>query len=251
MKKNAMLKIAAILMVAVLLTTCAISSTFAKYTTSAESSATARVAKFGVTVNVGLEDLFKTSYDDTVAGDGTSEVTFSTEKVGDENVITVSDVVAPGTKTDAYATITASGTPEVDVEITYSAKVNLVNWSYTDPETSSTVNYCPLVFTVNGKELKVNGTDLDGDSIDNVSELETAIEAAVAAKTVNVEANTNLATKLQEKDGEAFKNNLEIGWSWAFEGGDDVGDTALGDNAATGTPAAVYIQISAEITQVD
>ena len=249
MKKNAMLKIAAILMVAVLLTTCAISSTFAKYTTSDKDAATARVAKFGVDVTVGLEDLFKTNYDGTVDSNDTGlDVQFDS-KVGDPSKISVSDVVAPGTKTEAYATISATGTPEVDVKITYSAKVNLVNWSY-DKDGSDT-EYCPLVFTVNGKELKVNGTDLNGDTIADVEALETAIEEAVAAKIVNVEANTDLSTKLQEKEGEAFKYNLEIGWSWAFESGHDVEDTALGDNAATGTPAGVYIQISAEITQVD
>ena len=67
MKKNAMLKIAAILMVAVLLTTCAISSTFAKYVTSDSYSDTARVAKWGITLTVSQDKMFADNYsiDDT------------------------------------------------------------------------------------------------------------------------------------------------------------------------------------------
>lgn len=51
MKKNKIMRIASVLLVAVILTTCAISGTFAKYVTSGSGSDTARVAKFGVTVN--------------------------------------------------------------------------------------------------------------------------------------------------------------------------------------------------------
>ena len=60
MKKNAMLKIAAILLVAVLLTTCAISTTFAKYVTNTADYAPseARVAKWGLTFTSINADIF-------------------------------------------------------------------------------------------------------------------------------------------------------------------------------------------------
>ena len=48
MKKNNTMRVAAGLAVAALLSTCLVSGTFAKYTTSGESSDTARVAKFGI-----------------------------------------------------------------------------------------------------------------------------------------------------------------------------------------------------------
>lgn len=51
MKKNIMMRIASVLMIAVLLTTCAISGTFAKYTSTAEVSSAASVAKWAFTVN--------------------------------------------------------------------------------------------------------------------------------------------------------------------------------------------------------
>lgn len=52
-----------------LMTTCAISSTFAKYTTSASGTDSARVAKWGFTpTTITLTDLFKNTYDATVQG---------------------------------------------------------------------------------------------------------------------------------------------------------------------------------------
>ena len=47
MRKNKMMRAASGLLVAVLLSTCAISGTFAKYTTSTESTDNARVAVWG------------------------------------------------------------------------------------------------------------------------------------------------------------------------------------------------------------
>lgn len=57
MEKNRMMRLASALLILTLLTTCMISGTFAKYTTQATGEDTARVAKWGVTVNV-TSDLF-------------------------------------------------------------------------------------------------------------------------------------------------------------------------------------------------
>ena len=85
MKKNAMLKIAAVLLVAVLLTTCAISSTFAKYVSSYESTAeTARVAKWGLyvdTTSIGTQKLFFSEYND---GEGVGGITEPLDGVGNQ-----------------------------------------------------------------------------------------------------------------------------------------------------------------------
>ncbi|MBR0449765.1 MAG: hypothetical protein IIX30_03010, partial [Clostridia bacterium] len=125
MKKNAMLKIAAILMVAVLLTTCAISSTFAKYITTGDGDASARVAKWGVTVEVAADEAFFTNYND-----GTEDI-----------VVSGTTVVAPGTQNTEAITITVYGAPEVDAEIEATGNfLQLTNWESTEGE------YCPLIF---------------------------------------------------------------------------------------------------------
>ena len=65
MKKNTMMRLAAVLLVGVLLTTSVIGGTFAKYTTSDDATDTARVAKWGVTINLGAKknDMFDIEYD--------------------------------------------------------------------------------------------------------------------------------------------------------------------------------------------
>ena len=61
MKKNKMMRLASSLLVAVLLTSSVISGTFAKYVTSDGASDSARVAKFGVIVDV-VSNAFSDSY---------------------------------------------------------------------------------------------------------------------------------------------------------------------------------------------
>ena len=69
MKKNRMMRIAAVLLIAVLLTTSVISGTFAKYVTEVSSSDSARVAKWGFnTASINFEDLFAASYTNVANG---------------------------------------------------------------------------------------------------------------------------------------------------------------------------------------
>ena len=177
MKKNAMLKIAAILMVAVLLTTCAISSTFAKYTTSDNDTATARVAKFGVTIETSIQNLFLNNYDvDLVAGDQT----------GDNSVAASAKAVAPGTANSMALTGSVSGTPEVAVRVSTAAELTLTGW-----KDASNNEYMPLVFTVGNDKYYV-GKPITGETgesntaagdnrISNVTELKKHVEDAIAA----------------------------------------------------------------------
>ena len=98
MKRNKMMRIASALMVATLLSTSVISGTFAKYVTEDSASDTARVAKWGVTVQAS-GDLYATEY-----YSGSSTVV----KEDDEDFVSVhgiqhpeqNNVVAPGTKND-------------------------------------------------------------------------------------------------------------------------------------------------------
>ena len=116
MKKNAMLKIAAVLLVAVLLTTCAISSTFAKYVSEAKTgTASARVAKWGIVVDTKTESDFGKTYtkDSTVYVDSSDKV------------------VAPGTKgTISFKTdVTGTDTTEVRAIIDYTWNVQVGNFA--------------------------------------------------------------------------------------------------------------------------
>ena len=221
MKKNAMLKIAAILMVAVLLTTCAISSTFAKYTSEASDSADARVAKWGVTANMNIDSLFGTSY-----ANGNKLVTSSD----------TTNVMAPGTYDEITLSTQISGTPEVSLNITYTADLDLQGWG----------TYCPLVFKVGTNTFAMDASLTGEDDINTTAKLEAAVEAAIVAFSVeNVAPNQNLNDQA----------DIFISWEWAFDSTDnvnDAADTLLGNNAAGlngGTAATVELTVGVVIEQ--
>lgn len=246
MKKNAMLKIAAILLVAVLLTTCAISSTFAKYTTSTSAKTLARVAKFGVTATTKIDKLFSTEYSSaagkTVISDPTDKV-----EIGGNQVVW--NVVAPGTGGTVESAIFVKGKPEVTVNVTPVVTVTLDGWSY---GTNNSTKYCPLVFTVDGKEYKVSTET--GSTITTPEALATAVKTAIenactkgaASKTQEGVATYAPNTDLNTDD---TIGTVAISWSWPFEG-NNVADTALGDKAVA-NDIKVAIDFSIDITQVD
>lgn len=92
MKKNRMMRLASVLLVLCMLTTCVISGTFAKYTTTASGSDTARVAKWDIKLEESAMsetftfDLFNTVKD----SNGTDNET--DVKAGENETI-----IAPGT----------------------------------------------------------------------------------------------------------------------------------------------------------
>ena len=226
MKKNAMLKIAAILMVAVLLTTCAISSTFAKYVTNGTAAdETARVAKWGVTFTTKTNDLFL----DTYNGSGDVSV-----------VATGTDVVAPGTTNTANVSTDIVGTPEVAFELITTATVDL-----SDDWLVDGTFYCPLVFKIG------SGSEITSEGCADVAAFETKINDAITTA-VTTPAKYAAGTYVADTDdGNAFS----ITWSWPFETGADasakaannVKDTALGDAAA----AEVTITVTQTAQQLD
>lgn len=119
MRKNKMMRAASALLVAVLLTTSTISGTFAKYVTQDSASDTARVAKWGVELQV-IGNLYGDSYGSLT--DGVNKIV----EDGDDSISVQSvnyaantdDVVAPGTKNDEGFSIVLAGSPEVDGVIT-------------------------------------------------------------------------------------------------------------------------------------
>ena len=225
MKANKIMRVASVLLVAVLLTTCAISSTFAKYVTTASGSDTARVAKWGVSITVP-GTMFSDSYKDTAT-------TYTANETGDTITVQAdtqgTKILAPGTN-GTLANLAVTGTPEVDVTVTYTADLVLTNWKIGENE------YCPIVFTVAGNTIQMGG------EINTVAKLETAVENAIAAVTNTYNTNTNLSTVVND--------DLVVTWAWAYSG-NDVNDTALGNAAAAGNAATISLTVNATITQVD
>lgn len=216
MKKNTMMRLAAVLLVSVLLTTSVIGGTFAKYVTSDSATDTARVAEWGVVVEVTGEEAFAKTYNDTATG---------------TQVVSETEVVAPGTK-GTLCTTTITGAPEVAVRVTKTAAINFEGWIVDG------VFYCPIIITINGWEFK--GLDY----VNNRTAFEAAIENYLTA-VKDYAANTDLST--------ANAGDYTIEWKWLFTSGDDhdVKDTALGDLAAGGNAPTITFEYTIKVEQLD
>jgi cell division protein FtsL len=190
MKKNAMLKIAAILMVAVLLTTCAISSTFAKYTTRATSSTNARVAKWGVTVDADVFSetaLFKNAYSSE-----NGSVDLATDELG----------MAPGTKGSIDLDANIEGQPEVSGEVIVKVTFTIDDsWKLKDGSTF----HCPLKVSAG---TKTNQT------------------FSASTKVITVEETFKFAPDDKLDD----KVTFPIAWEWAFANDGELTETETGDS---------------------
>lgn len=233
MKKNIAMRVAAFLFILTMITTCAFATTFAKYTTKGEAEDSARVAKWGVTVSmVGMD---QTEYE--ISGEGIGSQDAQISSATDEKNI------APGSQL-RFATIGLSGTPEVAVQVTFTANLSLTGWEVPKNENENE-EYCPLVFSVKDKEFKIGGKALDGSAISTVAELEAAVEAAIVAYSAIYNPNTNLVNQ--------NANTLTVYCQWAYAG-NDVNDTALGDAAADGVSTndpAINLSITCTVTQID
>lgn len=237
MNRNRLMKASAFLLVSTMATSCFVGSTFAKYVSEGEGSDSARVAKWGVKVEVE-GDGFKTSYgkDDYESNvDGNTVISSTEEKV-----------VAPGTK-GTFGGVKISGKPEVAVKVETTATVDLSGWNVADGDEF----YCPLKFTVGEKT--INGLDYSKDTAGGESSFEYAIKDAIQkATTQQLEAGTDLST---------VGNDITYSWEWPFEGStgdvasqDNELDTILGDNAAdgdTGNDPTIKITVKTTVTQID
>lgn len=217
MRKNKMMRAASGLLVAVLLSTCAISGTFAKYTTSADGTDSARVAKWGFTggSTITISDLFKNTYDTTVNSS--------------------TDVIAPGT------------TGSADFGFTYGG-----NGSVTAPEVAYTFNVSTDGSSCD-KSIQDNANiqwKLDNGEWGTWDQLTTAIKALDGNKSDDrYEPNT-----LPKEFKTAGPNKHTISWQWIFktsgegEGAQDTTDTDMGNAAEL---AKVELKITVTATQID
>ncbi|MBE6566698.1 MAG: hypothetical protein E7659_06300 [Ruminococcaceae bacterium] len=141
MKKNVMMRVASALLVAVLMTTCAISGTFAKYTTSATATDSARVAKWDVKINGSTANnsntftfnLFETINDTTGGAEGDINPADGT-------------IIAPGTQGSFEIVL------KNDSEVTAEYVID-----YTVTNTAN----IPVVFSLNGTDWKNSIDELD------------------------------------------------------------------------------------------
>lgn len=244
MKKNRTMRVAALLLALTLMTSCFVGGTFAKYTSSDNGSDMARVAKWGVEVAIDAT-MFADAYkDEAVTWTENETSTDITVQADTKNT----KVVAPGTEGD-LAGFTVTGTPEVDVEVVYTAELTLENWEINGDE------YCPIIFTVNSVDyyigmntVTVGGTDYTPTDIAGLIEV---VEAAIVASYAYYHTNTDLS---------AVNDDLTISWRWEYvkstvDFQDDDLDTKLGNQAASGTDgieaATIKLEVSMTITQVN
>ncbi len=234
MKTNKIMRIASLILVAVMLSTCAISGTFAKYTTHGSGTDTARVAKWGVEVtatNAAFADAYKNEMVEWVATETTVN-TDITVKSEEEDV----KVIAPGTE-GGFAVFSITGTPEVDVEITYTATATITgNWEGKDGQF-----YFPLIVKNNGEAI------FTGTQYTSAETAKANLEKAITGLTAKYNSNTNLDTAATAAD---------ITWEWPFTTeGNDANDTMLGNIAAgkvaNKTAPSLTIAIGATVTQID
>lgn len=236
MNRNRLMKASAFLLVSTMATSCFVGSTFAKYVSEGEGSDSARVAKWGVKVEV-TGDGFKTIYgkDDINANVGDTVVFSNEEKV-----------VAPGTK-GTFGGVKISGKPEVAVKVETTATVDLSGWNVA----SGGEFYCPLKFTVG--DTTINGLDYSSRTAGGEGSFENAIKTAIQeATTKQLEAGTDLST---------VGNGITYSWEWPFEEStgtavdqDNELDTLLGNNAAdgdTGNDPTIKITVNTKVTQIN
>ena len=224
--KNKFMRIAAVMLMLCLVTTCAISGTFAKYTTEGSATDSARVAKWGVEIvspaDASVNTTFLPAYDKDLA-------------LAAQTVVSAGgDVVAPGT-TGTLAVPTITGTPEVAVEVTFAADLELEDWIV------DSAIYCPIVFNVKYDSYDETFTFNTADYA-TIDLFEEAIEAAIAGCSDEYAAKTDLST--------VSAASPVVTWTWAYSTSaeNDVKDTALGDAA---TAATISFKITVTVDQVD
>ena len=232
MKKNSTMRVAALLLALTLMTSCFVGGTFAKYVTGDDATDSARVAKWGVEVDVtayAFSDAYKDEAVTYTVNEDSADITVQADTKDTK-------VLAPGTK-GVLGTVKLSGTPEVDVEVTFDVtKMDFANWVDKNGDF-----YCPLIITIGGSAVY-------GEGFTSADAFAAALTALIEDYSDYYHTNKNLATV----DGA----NLTITWEWPFSTSEanDIKDTFLGDKAADGDTTndpSFEFALSVTVTQVD
>lgn len=269
-KNNWTMRAAVLMFALVLITSSFVGGTFAKYVTSGAGGASARVAKFGVTIAADSHSMFKKTY----ATDDTTNHGTITNSVDADTTETEKNLVAPGTAEADMMHFSLKGTPEVAVNVKVEVSgtdVFLKQGTYKDITTATNdaddfilkKDYYPVVFTLKkGTEVKAKGTIADLNNYFNTL-------------SKDYDPNTNLTDTF---------GDYTISWEWVYHKDDDPAtstpsltdkaDTLLGNLAAEiydgtglssmdGRPAlpgsttiqryntALHFTIEATVTQID
>lgn len=224
MKKNMFMRLAMALVLLVLVTTSAVGGTYAKYTTADTDTDNARVAKFGVTVDIEIAGAFLNQYelDGTYTDANGDEITRAAVSA------TTGNILAPGTKGILLKTATITGKPEVAVKVTKVANLVLDGWEVDGNY------YCPL-------KIKIGSDTLYGLDYASAAEYKAAVEGKL-----------NSVLYYQPNADLAFATNASWEWDFVSANGSevaasDVKDTKLGDAGA----ATIEFSYSITVEQVD
>lgn len=223
MKKNKALTAAISVLSLTMVSMCAIGGTFAKYTTNNSGTDTAKVAKWGVTVeattyNEAYEVGATANQDEQILASGVAS-----------NVL-----IAPGAN-GKLVKIDVEGQPEVAVNIDYDATVTFDGlWEKDDSHTF----YFPVVF-------KVNDTPVTG-AFNSTNDVKTALEAAIE-KIGKTDGNL---TEIEENTVLGSTYDVVVSWEWEFSSSTDADkwDSYL---ASQNEMPSFSITVSATVTQVN
>lgn len=239
MKKTKLMRAALLLLVLTLITSCFVGGTFAKYTTSATGSDTARVAKWGFkgASTIDLDNLFQSVYYKHEAG---------TDK---ETVSSNTNVIAPGTAGVADFDFTYNATdaaPEVAYTFTVSTEGSDCDKSIKDNKN--------IKWSLDGKPAPATTTADEGSW--------EALLAAIKNLSGDPSGTKNYeASQLPTEFGTDNKMH-HVAWQWVFETADDTNtaeneataqdkiDTDMG-NVAAADLAKVTLKITVSATQID
>ncbi len=220
MKKTKFMRAALLLLVLTLITSCFVGGTFAKYTTSAEGSDSARVAKWGFTeaATIELNDLFKTAYDTTVSAQ--------------------TDVIAPGTTGSDTFQFTYGGNTDVTApEVAYTFVVSADESTCAD----SIKNNANIKWSLDGVLAKAD--DKTEGSWD-------ALIAAINALDGNKPNDRYEPNTLPDAFNTVGTNVHTVGWEWTFSTSEDADTTDTEMGNATDL-ANVTLKITVTATQID
>ena len=195
MKKNWFLRIATLAIVLTVATACLVSGTLARYVTTETGQDLARVAAWGVEITATDGDTFVTEQGDL----GEGEFSFQSGNTD--------DIVAPGMT--GQMLFEYSGTPEVGLDIVYSVTGDGYTGDWTE---DGVVDYFPLQFTATYQLAS------DTDVVICTDQSYTAFVTALEEFYRFYAAGEDLS-----------EYSLLIEWEWPLDGGNDAGDTYLGD----------------------
>lgn len=235
MKKTKLMRAALLLLVLTLITSCFVGGTFAKYTTSATGSDTARVARWGINgaSTINLDNLFHSVYYKQEAGTDKETVKSNTD-----------DVIAPGTAGLAEFNFTYNANnaaPEVAYTFTVSTKGSTCD--------ENIIKNTNIKWSLDGTLAPPVGNPSDANYAAEGSwaALLAAIEALDGNKPDNKYAPGELPDAFKNADGDYTHT---VAWQWVFHTDDaaDAIDTGMG-NATTLETVKLVITVSA--TQID